>query len=93
MKKHLLFVGLVLVFLAVFIPFASSNPDGLETVANALGLKPREPFWNGLMADYTVAAVGDSYVSTFLAGAFGTLMVLAVSFLLGTAVKPKKNEP
>ena len=93
MKKHLLFVGLVLVFLAVFIPFASSNPDGLETVANALGLQAREPFWTGLLADYTVATVGDSYVSTFLAGAFGTLMVLAVSFLFGTAMKPKKNEP
>ncbi len=33
MKKYVVVVGLILVFLAVFIPFASSNPDGLERVA------------------------------------------------------------
>ena len=93
MKKHFAVIGLILVFLAVFIPFASNSLDGLETVVNTLGLQAQEPFWNGLMADYTVAAVGDSYVSTFLAGAFGTFLVLVASFLLGTAVKPKKNEP
>ena len=91
MKKQVAVVGLILVFLAVFIPFASSSPDGLQTVANALGLQAREPFWAGLMAGYKVAAAGDSYVSTFLAGAFGTLMVLGVSFLLGTAMKRKSE--
>ena len=91
MKKHVAVVGLIMVFLVVFIPFASSSPDGLQTVANALGLQAREPFWAGLMAGYKVTAIGDSYFSTFLAGSLGTLMVLAVSFLLGNAMKPKND--
>jgi hypothetical protein len=91
MRKHVAVVGLILVFLAVFIPFASSYPDGLETVAAAIGIHSEGSFWNGLMADYSFKAVGDPYVSTFLAGTFGTLMVLLASFLLGTSISPKKD--
>jgi len=93
MKKLVAVVGLILVFLAIFIPFASTNPDGLKTVANTVGLQAREPFWNGLMANYSIATVENPYISTFIAGAFGTVMVLAVAFLLGTAMKPSKNQP
>jgi uncharacterized membrane protein len=93
MRRLFAAVGLILVFLAVFIPFASTNPDGLKTVANTVGLQAEEPFWNGLMANYSIAAVGNPYISTFVAGTFGTVMVLAVAFLLGTAMKPNKNQP
>ncbi len=92
MKKLFAAAGLILVFLAVFIPFASSNPDGLKTVANTVGLQAEETFWNGLMANYSVATVENPYISTFIAGAFGTIMVLAGTFLLGIIMKPSKNQ-
>ncbi len=92
MKKHLAVIALIVVFLAVFIPLASSNPDGLERVIVTFGVEEHPPFWNGLMSDYAIAAIADPYVSTLLAGVFGTFMVLVAAFLLGKAMTPKKPE-
>jgi len=92
MKKHLAVVVSIVVFLAVFIPLASSNPDGLERVAENFGVEEHAPFWNGLMSDYAIAAIGDPYVSTLLAGVLGTFMVLLAAFLLGKAITPKNRE-
>jgi len=92
MKKHLGTAALIVVFLAVFIPFASSSPDGLERVVETFGVEEHAPFWNGLMSDYAIAAIGDPYVSTLLAGVFGTCMVLLAGFLLGKAMMPKNLE-
>ena len=91
MKKQFTVVGLILVFLAVFIPFASSYPDGLETVVNAIGIQTEKSFWNGLMKDYSIEAIGNPYISTFTAAAFGTMIVLLASFLLGTSISTKKD--
>jgi cobalt/nickel transport protein len=91
MKKYLAAVALILVFLAIFIPFASSNPDGLEKVAETFGIEEHEPFWKGVMSDYSVEAVGDPYVSTLLAGVCGTLLVLFAAFILGTAIVKKPS--
>jgi cobalt/nickel transport protein len=92
MKKHLVVIALIVVFLAVFIPLASSNPDGLERVAENFGVEEHAPFWNGLMSDYAIAAIGNPYVSTLLAGVLGTFMVLIVAFLLGKAITPKNRK-
>jgi hypothetical protein len=43
------------------------------------------------MSGYSVATVGDAYVSTFLAGLFGIVAVLLATFLLGKTVAPKKK--
>jgi cobalt/nickel transport protein len=91
MNKHLGTVVVIVVFLAVFIPFASSSPDGLERVFETFGAAEHTPFWNGIMSNYTIAAIGDPYVSTLLAGVFGTFMVLLATFLLGKAMAPKKT--
>lgn len=92
MKKYLGIIALIIVFLVVFIPFASSNPDGLEKVAATFGAEEHQPLWNGLMADYSIAAIGDSYLSTVLAGVFGTFIVLLATFLLGRAIAPKSRD-
>jgi cobalt/nickel transport protein len=92
MKKHLVVIALIVVFLAVFIPLASSNPDGLERVAENFGVEEHAPFWNGLMSDYAIAAIGNPYVSTLLAGVLGTFMVLIAAFLLGKAITPKNRK-
>ena len=92
MNKYLAVIAAIVVLLAIFIPLASSSPDGLERVIKTFGVVEHEPFWNGIMSDYAIEAIGDSYVSTFLAGVFGTLMVLLAGFLLGKAMTPKNTK-
>jgi hypothetical protein len=91
MNKHLAVVGAIMIFLVVFMPLASSSPDGLERVVENFGVEEGAPIWNGLMSDYTITAIADPYVSTLLAGVFGTLMVLLAGFLLGKVITPKKQ--
>lgn len=89
MNKRLAVIAAILVFLAVFIPLASSSPDGLERVVENFGVAKQEPFWNGFMSDYAIGAIANPYISTLLAGVFGTFMVLLAGFLLGKALSPK----
>jgi cobalt/nickel transport protein len=91
-KRYLKALILILVCLAVLIPFASNCPDGLEKVAETLGIEEHTPTWTGLMPDYTLPTIDDPYVSTLLAGTFGIFLVLGVAFALGIAVtKPDKR--
>lgn len=91
MEGYLKAVILILVCLAVMIPFASDAPDGLETVAENLRIRGHEPTWAGLMPDYALPTIDDPYFSTLLAGVFGVFLVLGVAFLLGMAIaKPDR---
>jgi ABC-type Fe3+ transport system permease subunit len=92
MKKFLATIVLLVVFLAVFIPFASSNPDGLGKMAQSMGVQESEPFWKGLMSNYSVEAFKDPYLSSLLAGVLGVLLVLAASLALGFVIA-KRAEP
>jgi len=91
MRKYILAIGLVIIFLVVFIPFASTSPDGLEKVAENLGVEENAPFWRGLMFDYSVEAVGNPYVSTLIAGVVGTGLVLLACLALGKVLVKKNN--
>ncbi len=91
MKKYVAIIMLLFVFLVVFIPFASSNPDGLEKIATSLGVEETQPLWQGLMSDYTVNALGENCLSTLAAGVLGTLFVLVAAVVLGTAIT-KRSE-
>jgi len=91
MKKHIVaVVAAIMVFLAVFIPLASSSPDGLERVVENFGIEEAAPLWKGVMSDYTIAAIANPYISTLLAGILGTLMVLVAGFVLGKVINTKK---
>lgn len=93
MKKEVAAIGLITLFLVVFVPFASSSPDGLEKVVlNYSGQEKPSP-WSGLMAGYSVEGIADSYISTVLAGIFGAFMVLLASFLLGRLIENKQATP
>jgi ABC-type Fe3+ transport system permease subunit len=92
MKKYLAAMAMVVVFLAVFIPFASSSPDGLQKVATSMRIEEPAPAWHGLMGDYSISALGNGYVSTLAAGVLGTLMVLGISLVLGAAIS-RRNQP
>jgi hypothetical protein len=91
-KGHIKALVLILVCLAVLVPFASSDPDGLEKVAETLGVEEHESESPSLMPDYTVPAVENAYGSTLLAGVFGVFLVLGAAMFLGrTITKPNKQ--
>ncbi len=93
MNKKLVFaLAAVLVGLAVLLPFASSNPDGLEKVLQNSGATEQKPFWEGLMGDYSVSLIGNSYASTLLAGVVGIIIVLVAGLVVGKVIMPKKQK-
>lgn len=91
MKKYLVALLLLAVFLVLFLPLASSNPDGLEKVAQDFGANEQKPIWNGLMTDYSVTIINNSYVSTVLAGIVGVILVFCAALILNKTLVPKKN--
>jgi cobalt/nickel transport system permease protein len=87
-------VGGVLLSLAAVLlsPFASGNPDGLERVAEDLGFLEsglQTPFQ--ILPDYTVPFLGDTGLSTVLAGAVGVLVLLGLVILVGRNLQNKKE--
>ncbi len=93
MKKTLVALAVILVGLAVLLPFASSSPDALEKVTSTFGATQQPSGWQGLMPDYTVTALGGGYASTLLAAVFGIVVVLAATLLLGKVMFPKNTKP
>ena len=86
MKGYVKALIIITLGFAILVPFASTYPDGLEKVAETLGIEEPEPLWEGLMPDYTLQTVENPYVSTLLAGFCGMLLVLASSCILGKAI-------
>ena len=91
MKKYLAAISFLVVFLTVLIPFASSNPDGLEKVADSLGVEEPEPLWRGLMPGYNIGPSDNPYASTLSAGILGTIIVLGAVSILGYAITKRPN--
>lgn len=69
----------IILSLAIFIPFISKNPDGLERTMEILGLNEVSIYSSPL--NY-----GDSYLTTLGAGAIGIfcafILVIGIAFLL-----------
>ncbi len=86
MKGYIKALILIAVGLAILIPFASSYPDGLETVAETLNVEEAEPIWKGLMPDYTLPAIENPYLSTLAAGFCGLIIVSAAAYALGELI-------
>jgi cobalt/nickel transport system permease protein len=74
-------------------PFASSLPDGLESVATALGFEPLAgTLFAAPFAEYTVVAAGTSEIlSTALAGFMGVALMFAVAYGTGRAFVRSKE--
>jgi cobalt/nickel transport system permease protein len=83
--------GIVLVGLLLLLaPLASADPDGLERVAEDLGFIERgldAPY--RLIPDYTIPFLGETPLSTILAGAVGAVVVGIVAVLLVRALRPR----
>jgi len=75
--------GLVSLVVVLLSPFASANPDGLERVAinmGFIGQSADSPF--NLLPDYTLPFLGETGLSTILAGVVGILVVGALIYFL-----------
>jgi cobalt/nickel transport system permease protein len=87
-----IYAGVIISILAVLIaPFASGDPDGLERIAEDMGFLERgldAPYQ--LLPDYTVPFLGETALSTVVAGIVGALVALGIMFLLGGLLKKKE---
>lgn len=85
-------VGVILSLLAVSLaPFASAAPDGLERVAEELGFLPlgqSAPYQ--ILPDYTIPFLGETPLSTIVAGAVGALVALGLIVVVGLSLRKKK---
>jgi cobalt/nickel transport system permease protein len=85
--------GLALTLLAVLIsPFASAHPDGLERVAEDIGLLNQSlgaPYQ--ILSDYTIPFLGETGLSTILAGAIGAIVVFGILFLIGRNLSKSRH--
>ena len=84
-RRHclgLLVVGMgIALFITLFSPFASPEPDGLEKVAENHGFitQAEDPPYQ-IIADYVFPWIDNEDLATILAGMIGVLIVAAVAF-------------
>ncbi len=76
-------LAVIILLLAVFIPLASAFPDGLERVAETLGVVESEPVWHAPIPDYFINIGGD-WLGTFTAGLIGVALTAAV--IIGVSI-------
>jgi cobalt/nickel transport system permease protein len=85
-------VGILVSLLAVLLaPLASASPDGLERVAEDMGflrLGQSAPFQ--ILPDYTIPFLGETALSTIVAGAVGALVLLGLMIVIGKSLR-KRN--
>jgi cobalt/nickel transport system permease protein len=83
--------GVVISLIVVlFSPLASAFPDGLERVAEDMGfigVGQSAPY--EIIPDYTLPFLGETPVSTILAGVIGVFVVLILSILAGRSLQKK----
>jgi cobalt/nickel transport system permease protein len=82
----------ILITLAVILlsPFASTDPDGLERVATDLGfINAGQSAPYSILPGYTVPFLGETALSTIVAGVIGVLVVGAIIILIGRGMKAR----
>jgi cobalt/nickel transport system permease protein len=87
--------GLIAALIVVLLsPLASSDPDGLERVAEDLGFLNRgldAPYQ--ILPDYTIPFLGETPLSTIAAGAIGALVVAVVAFGAARLIRRRPSQP
>ncbi len=86
---------LVALGLAVFVsPFASTAPDGLDHVADALGFREHESSHRMIASpipDYQFPGIHSAAAATALAGGIGTLFVFGAGWMLARVLIPANS--
>lgn len=88
-----IYAGVVIALLAVFLsPLASAFPDGLERVAENVGfLGQGQSAPYQILPDYTIPFLGETALSTIVAGAVGALVLLGLMIVVGNMLRRKKQ--
>jgi cobalt/nickel transport system permease protein len=84
-------LALIVGLLLFAVPFASSSPDGLARVGEALGF-PRTSEARPLpapLADYRLPSLGSASAATSAAGLVGTVVAFSLAYALAAALAPK----
>jgi cobalt/nickel transport system permease protein len=82
--------ALISVMVVLLSPLASADPDGLERVAGDLGfLQTGQSAPYSIIPDYTLPFLGETPISTILAGIVGLSVVGVIIVLLGQGMKAK----
>lgn len=82
--------GMIALLVVLISPFASGDPDGLERVAEDLGFIGTgldAPY--SIIPDYTIPFLGETALSTILAGVVGIIVVAVIMILIGRGMKAK----
>ena len=91
-----LILGLIAVLVVLLLaPFASGHPDGLEWVAEMTGFaESAQDAPYELLPDYVIPFVGETPISTILAGLVGALVVIVVvvSVMKGLGMQNRKQK-
>ena len=74
-----IFIVLIL-SLTLVTPYASSSPDGLESVASNFGFEETDGVVL-LLEDYGISSVNNNFVSTILSALLGVLSIAGLSTL------------
>jgi cobalt/nickel transport system permease protein len=86
------YAGVVISLLAVLLsPLASASPDGLERVAEDMGflhLGQSAPYQ--ILPDYTIPFLGETALSTIVAGVVGALVVLGLMIVIGQTLRKRR---
>ena len=70
---------------------ASSNPDGLESSTEQIGITAENTNFIALIPDYIVPGVSNKILASSLAGIIGTILVFILGYLFVWIVN-KKNK-
>jgi cobalt/nickel transport system permease protein len=86
--------GIAITLLVVLLsPFASGFPDGLEWVAEEQGfLDTAVPSSFQILPDYTIPALGETGLSTIVAGIVGVILAAGIAFGLARLLRAKRLE-
>ncbi len=85
--------GVVIVLVVVLLsPLASASPDGLERVAEDMGfISAGQSAPYEIIPDYTLPFLGETPLSTIVAGAIGVMVVLGIAFVTGRSLQKKTS--
>lgn len=85
-------IAIAMLVVVLLAPLASSDPDGLERVAEDQGfIDQATNLVSGLLGDYAIPGVGNEALSTILSGLLGIALVVGVLFLLGRLVARRRT--
>lgn len=87
-------IGLIMALVVVLLaPFASGHPDGLEWVAETTGfIDTAQDAPYQLLPDYTIPFLGETALSTILAGIIGALIVAGVVISAARGLRQRRVE-